>query len=1146
MNSLMQLSNKLKFFPKLHDFFIKAGQGAARGGKYYKREWQKDRWKYWYTKEEYQKDKKAEKEKSGKKFSLTDTISGVMKFFNIKDKVKAVQKIYSDRKEFDKIEKSETDKKLFGKFYLEYFSNKEKIDETFKKYLEKKKENEVNKQDEKEPEEDMSPDIVEGDEYKEEPAPGSGEESETKEPEEKKPKKETNPEIKTRNKIFKFLFHKYGEGAEKHSDMHPEVKPATKRQGEPLSKVDSKDTAKIFDFLKEKLKKKQEDNFDSMPDVESQKTSEETPIQAPEPMEAIGEDARSKAMEGNENAKKDIIEDELVEFAASKSLHAKKKDRIGQIRSWQKNGREVSYIVAMGRGQKFYTLQMIVGRKVEEVTDAKGTPNDLYHVQNLSKDKELAKELAEKFAEVDGIAFQGLQEIPDETAPHKKRVEGKGETKESEEMGINLMATENDGQKKRPGKEEKPEPKPLEYSKEDFNKEFLSLEVEKKDLPKWVSKHAISSSKYAVFYKLSDDVYIESNDYNRKETSPIENSKRPVNTDVYFKFDKEKLAKFKNNFKKYDPSYIGGRWSLTNLDKEGIEKLKDFSSGSKTQNNAKEKVVEKPASITPQVEKKLEEIKKVAPAFKLEAEELTQKEKQTKANDDQLSMFGKQPVEKYTSNNFKPKLNIEGNPKSISDYTTSVKNSLIKEGLDSKAIEFVNKAMKAKDMNEVKTIASEYVEGVELERPKKPIPLKAENSPSITVKLKDIKKKFEETKKKESEKKVEKEEERLEESSQKFKDSFKEIPANKIKTKEQYTSKDHFDRPIIEGIKSSILAKGYDPSFPISIDDKGFVVDGHHRFTAVQELVKEGKIPKNTPIPTITKKYDNEKERILDQVGANKMRRAVNPLDDAKAYQKIIDEGGSVSEIAERTGESQDKIRNIVALNNLIPELQELITAEHMAGRRGTGKNDDGTKEKLQTISQGAMVVIGRHGTNEDGTPNGTIQRKAFRYALDNKGSITPSQIASYINNLKSQSFSFKGVDQDGRSKSEQEAMKLVGDEDKAHAHASKAENFIKDSQKVFSKLFGESTGEIDPQLMKELTASVMGTKGEGKAQNLHDHLDVLIRTLSQAKDHVKRNMGEIKSNASMDDMFSFGKSKIYSAIALLEFRGKLLKKELK
>lgn len=697
----------------------------------------------------------------------------------------------------------------------------------------------------------------------------------------------------------------------------------------------------------------------------------------------------------------------------------------------------------------------------------------------------------------------------------------------------------------------------------------ITIEIVKK----WSSViDKLTKEKDELLGKKSSEEYIMDNDDNHPHELPnhvlrnIENQIKKIHKEYFENEDKPKEKVNQNDLefiKELPNDKI--REALEKLDNEKLKKIRldsDFRYKNNQNRNLQEKYLKiivmsneellkrdirlsyqeisnyspTPSPVT--VEKAVENLGKAkeakkAPAFSLEDEDITMKEKQTKAEADQGALFGKQPIEKVTSSNYKPKLNIEGNPSSISDYITSVKNSLIKEGLDSKAQDFVNKAMKMGSLDDVKNLSDEYIL-----RQKTSSALKIHNEASISVPLQKVMAEIKEA----TEKKAQKEEERLSENRDKYNDSFKTIPAEQIKTKDQYTSKNHFDRPVIEGIKQNILANGYNPSFPISVDSEGYVVDGHHRFTAVSELVKEGKLPANTPIPTITKQYTSEAERILDQVSANKMRRQVNPLDDARAYKELVDSGKSVSEISERTGDAPEKIRNLIALNNLVPELKDLVTSEHMSGRKRTGGNDDGTKEKVESVSHGVMMIIGKHGVDADGKPNGTIQRKAFRYALDNKGKVTSSQIASYMEGLKSQSFGFSGVDSSGRSKSEQEALRLVGDEDKAHAQASKAENFIKDTQRVFSKLFGDSTGDLDPKLMKELTASVMGTKGEGKAQNLHDHLDQLIKTLAQAKEHVKRNIGEVKANASMDDMFAMGKSSLYKTLYSLEIKARILK----
>ena len=106
-----------------------------------------------------------------------------------------------------------------------------------------------------------------------------------------------------------------------------------------------------------------------------------------------------------------------------------------------------------------------------------------------------------------------------------------------------------------------------------------------------------------------------------------------------------------------------------------------------------------------------EERKTAAPAFKLEQEDITSKEKNTRFNDAQGGLFGKKPVthESYAKKDFKPSLALEGN-ESIDKLIVNVRDTLLKEGLDTKAREFIDKAYKTGNLDKIKKLASEYVD----------------------------------------------------------------------------------------------------------------------------------------------------------------------------------------------------------------------------------------------------------------------------------------------------------------------------------------------------------------------------------------------------------------------------------------------------
>ena len=90
--------------------------------------------------------------------------------------------------------------------------------------------------------------------------------------------------------------------------------------------------------------------------------------------------------------------------------------------------------------------------------------------------------------------------------------------------------------------------------------------------------------------------------------------------------------------------------------------------------------------------------------FKLEAESLPADQREKNATQD---LFAKKPTDKIVNQNFKPKASLkETTPQGL---TTEIKDILLKEGMDSKAREFTDRAMKAKDAAEILKIASEYV-----------------------------------------------------------------------------------------------------------------------------------------------------------------------------------------------------------------------------------------------------------------------------------------------------------------------------------------------------------------------------------------------------------------------------------------------------
>jgi len=98
------------------------------------------------------------------------------------------------------------------------------------------------------------------------------------------------------------------------------------------------------------------------------------------------------------------------------------------------------------------------------------------------------------------------------------------------------------------------------------------------------------------------------------------------------------------------------------------------------------------------------------------------------------------------------------------------------------------------------------------------------------------------------------------------------------------------------------------------------IVAGERRFRACSEILEWG------TIPAIVRQLSNEEASNI-MLAENLNREDLDPIDEAKAYQKRIDEfDWSVAETARRASVSESRIRNRLALLDLVPEAQHLIS----------------------------------------------------------------------------------------------------------------------------------------------------------------------------------------------------------------------------
>jgi ParB family chromosome partitioning protein len=131
-----------------------------------------------------------------------------------------------------------------------------------------------------------------------------------------------------------------------------------------------------------------------------------------------------------------------------------------------------------------------------------------------------------------------------------------------------------------------------------------------------------------------------------------------------------------------------------------------------------------------------------------------------------------------------------------------------------------------------------------------------------------------------------------------------------------------FDDEALEELKTSIQEVGFlQPIVVRELDDERYeLVMGERRWRAAQAVGREF-------IPAIVR--DTRDDAMLrDALLENIHRANLNPLEEAAAYQQLLDEFGAThEELARRIGRSRPQISNTIRLLNLPPQVQRRVAA---------------------------------------------------------------------------------------------------------------------------------------------------------------------------------------------------------------------------
>ncbi len=108
------------------------------------------------------------------------------------------------------------------------------------------------------------------------------------------------------------------------------------------------------------------------------------------------------------------------------------------------------------------------------------------------------------------------------------------------------------------------------------------------------------------------------------------------------------------------------------------------------------------------------------------------------------------------------------------------------------------------------------------------------------------------------------------------------------------------------------------------------VITGKRRYLALQRLKKDGAIDGDYQVPVDIKTDMTDDDLMRIATVENVQREQLHPMDEAEAFAKLLQTGGTVEAITDKTGLSAQTVKRRLALATLCPEAKKALRAGHI------------------------------------------------------------------------------------------------------------------------------------------------------------------------------------------------------------------------
>jgi len=138
----------------------------------------------------------------------------------------------------------------------------------------------------------------------------------------------------------------------------------------------------------------------------------------------------------------------------------------------------------------------------------------------------------------------------------------------------------------------------------------------------------------------------------------------------------------------------------------------------------------------------------------------------------------------------------------------------------------------------------------------------------------------------------------------------------------------HFDEAALEGLANSIREIGLlQPVVVRPADDSG-----DYTLLAGERRCRAARIAGLEEIPAVIRDVSQDSDSLADALIENVQREDLSPLEEAAAYQQLLEDFGMTHEqVAKRVGKSRSSITNTIRLLQLAGEIQGLLERQEIS-----------------------------------------------------------------------------------------------------------------------------------------------------------------------------------------------------------------------